>query len=181
MSPEGFEWMNTPPEQGSVEIGREPFSPQGPHSKWSGRPRWALLGCGALILLLGIGSMVFLLKAKDLFGWMMSELEAQVMESLPANITESEVQELSAAFAAAVAAVQEDRANVVALQDLQKMLRELLGNGPNRLSREEVQSLIEALDRVSGRDAGDDVDPPESVRVGVLQTDLSLSVPEPVQ
>ncbi|MGB5516727.1 MAG: hypothetical protein WBP36_19610, partial [Thermoanaerobaculia bacterium] len=84
-----------------------------------------------MILLLGIGSVVFLLKAKDLFGWMMSELETQVMESLPANITEPEVQELSAAFDAAVEAVREDRANVVALQDLQKMLREALGNGPN--------------------------------------------------
>jgi len=176
-----MESMHTPPEQGSVEISREPFSPEGPQSKWSGGPRWGLLGCGAMILLLGIGSVVFLLKAKDLFGWMMSELETQVMESLPANITEPEVQELSAAFDAAVEAVREDRANVVALQDLQKMLREALGNGPNRLSREEVQNLIGALDRVSGRTAGDDADRPESEHVGASQTDLPFSDPEPIQ
>lgn len=173
--------MNSPPEQGSAEISREPFSPEGPQSKWSGGPSWALLGCGALILLLGIGSVVFLLKAKDLFGWMMNELEAQVMESLPANITETQMQELSAAFDGAVEAVREDRANVVALQELQKMLRESLGNGPNRLSREEVQSLIEALDRVSGRKSGDDVDRPESEQVEATQTDQSLAVPSPIQ
>jgi Ca2+-binding EF-hand superfamily protein len=173
--------MNSPPEQGSAEISREPFSPGGPQSKWSGGPSWALLGCGALILLLGIGSVVFLLKAKDLFGWMMNELEAQVMESLPANITETQMQELSAAFDGAVEAVREDRANVVALQELQKMLRESLGNGPNRLSREEVQSLIEALDRVSGRKSGDDVDRPESEQVEATQTDQSLAVPSPIQ
>lgn len=173
--------MHTPPDQGSVEISKEPFSPEGPQSKWSGGSRWGLLGCGALILLLGIGSVVFLLKAKDLFGWMMGELEAQVMESLPANITEPEMEELAAAFDAAVEAVQEDRANVVALQELQKMLREALGNGPNRLSREEVQSLIGALDRVSGRSAGDDTERPDPERVGASQTDAPLPDPEPVQ
>ncbi len=61
------------------------------------------------------------------------------------------------------------------------MLREALGNGPNRLSREEVQNLIGALDRVSGRAAGDDADRPESEHVGASQTDLPLSAPEPIQ
>ncbi|NHZ73742.1 MAG: hypothetical protein GWP16_04660, partial [Nitrospirae bacterium] len=100
-----------------------------------------------MILLLGVGSVVFLVKAKDLFGWMMGELEAQVMESLPANISEAETLELSAAFDAVVEAVREDRASPLALQELQSMLRESLEGGPKRLSREEVQDLIEALDR----------------------------------
>lgn len=178
-SPEGKQSMLTPPDQGPVEIDREPFSPEGPQSKWFGGPRWALLGCGALILLLGIGSVVFLLKAKDLFGWMMNELEAQVMESLPANITEPEIEELTAAFDAVVEAVQEDRANVVELQELQRMLRESLGSGPKRFSREEVQSLIEALDRVSGRNGGEDADRPEPERVGATQSELPPSAPQP--
>jgi hypothetical protein len=143
--------MNDTPEQDSFELGSEPFSPQGPKSKWTSGSRRALIGCGALIVLLGVGSVVFLVKAKDLFGWMMGELEAQVEESLPANITDAERQELALAFDAVVEAVKEDRANPMALQDLQKMLRESLGSGPTRLSRAEVRSLIAALDRVSGR------------------------------
>jgi hypothetical protein len=143
--------MNDTPEQDSFELGSEPFSPQGPRSKWASGSRRTLIGCGALIVLLGVGSVVFLVKAKDLFGWMMGELEAQVEESLPANITDAERQELALAFDAVVEAVKEDRANPMALQDLQKMLRESLGSGPTRLSRAEVRSLIAALDRVSGR------------------------------
>ena len=173
--------MQLPPEQGPVEIEREPFSPHGPQSKWSGGSHRALLGCGVLILLLGVGSVVFLVKAKDLFGWMMGELEAQVMESLPANISEAETLELSAAFDAVVEAVREDRASPLALQELQSMLRESLEGGPKRLSREEVQDLIEALDRVSGRDSNDGVDQPELVGLGVSQEDPATPVPEPAQ
>lgn len=139
----------------------EPFSPQGPQPRGGSGTRWALIGCGALIVLLGIGSVVFLLKAKDLFGWMMGELEAEVMESLPANITDSEERELAAAFEAAVEAVRQDRVSPAALQDLQGILRDALQDGPNRLSREEVRSLIEALDRVSGRGAVGGNDPSE--------------------
>ncbi len=169
----------TPPEQSNVDIDREPFSPRGPQSKWTGNSRWALLGCGALIVLLGIGSVVFLLKAKDLFGWMMNELEAQVEESLPADITEPERQELAEAFDAVVDAVEEDRADVVALQDLQKMLREALGDGPKRFSRKEIQGLIEALDRVSGREPGDTADDPPPDPAGVSESVGQPAVPEP--
>ena len=143
-------------------MGSEPFSPEGPGSKWTSGSRRTLIGCGALIVLLGIGSIVFLIKAKDLFGWMMGELEAQVEESLPANITAEERLELSLAFDAVVEAVQEDRANPMALQELQKMLRESLGEGPTRLSREEVRSLIAALDRVSGRSPSSGFESPEA-------------------
>lgn len=163
------------PERGSVEVSREPFSPQGPRSKWTGNSRWALFGCGGLLLLLGVGSIVFLIKAKDLFGWMMGELEARIEQSLPANITETERQELSLAFAAVVEAVQEDRADAVALQELQKLLREALGDGPTRLSREEVRGLIAALDRVSGRTPSDGFDPPEHLPDLESPTDPSRS------
>jgi hypothetical protein len=135
----------------SAPFGREPFSPTGRRGKGPGGSRWALLGCGALIVLLGIGSVVFLLKAKDLFSWMMDELETEIMQSLPADMTEAEKSELSAAFDAAVQAVQEDRASAADLQGLQQLLREALRDGAGRLSREEVEELIEALDRVSGR------------------------------
>lgn len=168
-------------ERGSVEMSQEPFSPQGPRSKWTGNSRWALFGCGGLLLLLGVGSIVFLVKAKDLFGWMMGELEAQIEHSLPANITETERQELSSAFDAVVEAVQEDRANAVALQDLQKLLRESLGNGPTRLSREEVRSLIGALDRVSGRAPSDGFDAPEELPDGDSSAGPTRSILETVQ
>jgi hypothetical protein len=167
-------------DRGAVEVSQEPFSPKGPRSKWTGGSRWALFGCGGLVLLLGIASVVFLVKAKDLFGWMMGELETQIEQSLPANITESERQELSLAFDAVVDAVQEDRANAVALQDLQKLLRESLGNGPTRLSREEVRALIAALDRVSGRTPSDGFDPPGELPDGDSANDLSPSVLEAV-
>lgn len=129
--------------------------------------------------MLGIGSVVFLLKAKDLFGWMMNELEAQVEQSLPADITEPERQELAEAFDAVVHAVEEDRADVVALQDLQKMLREALGNGPKRFSRKEIQGLIEALDRVSGREPEASTEDPLSEPDGVSESERVPPVPQP--
>ncbi len=173
--------MQSQSDQGRVEMGGEPFSPQGPRPRWAGGSRRALIGCGALILLLGIGSMVFLLKAKDIFGWMMGELEAEIEESLPANITEQERTELSRAFDAAIETVQEDRVSPEGLRDLQGMFRDALGDEPKRLSREEVQELIEALDRVSGRSAGHGVDPPEAGLVEVPAVDASRLVTNPDQ
>ena len=145
----------------STPFDREPFSPTGRGAKATGGSRWALLGCGALILLMGIGSVVFLLKAKDLFSWMMDELETEIMQSLPADMTEAEKSELSAAFDAAVQAVQEDRASPEDLQRLQQLLREALRDDAGRLSREEVEELIEALDRVSGGASDGDSAPSE--------------------
>jgi hypothetical protein len=111
----------------------------------------------------------------------MGELEAEIEESLPANITEQERTELSRAFDAAIEAVQEDRVSPEGLRDLQGMFRDALGDEPKRLSREEVRELIEALDRVSGRSAGHGTDPPEASQVGAPAVDASRLATNPVQ
>lgn len=133
-----------------------PLSPQ-PFSPPSTRPavgcsRYALIGCGLLTLLLGIGAVVFLIKARDLFDWAMTNFEAQVIESLPEDVTEEERRRLSRAFAAASDAVQEGRADASALQQLQEELREMVLQEGRRLSREDLSRLITVLEQVAAED-----------------------------
>ncbi len=113
-----------------------------------------LVGCGALIVLLGLVSVVFVLKAKDLFGWAMTRFEVEIVAALPEDVTGEERQRLSQAFAAATEAVKSGRADSVALQRLQLLLAETARKREEGLSREDVLELIRSLEEVGGVDAG---------------------------
>jgi hypothetical protein len=127
----------------------QPFSPSSPQRPGAGCSRPALIGCGLLILLLGIGAVVFLLKAKDLFDWTMTQFEEQVLASLAEDVSDEERARLSKAFAAASEAVKESRADASALQQLQQELRELALQEGQELSRDDVSRLTTVLERVA--------------------------------
>lgn len=127
-----------------------PFQPTAPTSGGGGCGRYGIIGCGALILLLGIGAVVFLLKAGDLFAWAMSRFETEIVNVLPEDLGEEDRQRLHLAFERATEAVRSGEFDPLALQRLQSKLRDSILQEGGELSREDVMQLIETLEEVAG-------------------------------
>ncbi len=139
------------PDPSAVEIpdpfGSAPIHPSG--SQGCGKPM--LLGCATVLVLLGVAAIFFLFKAKDVLIWAFGHMEAGVMEKLPEDLSNEEVMRLERAFEAATQAAVSGRADTLALQELQT---ELMGLSTRieSLTREDVLSLIEVLERFGGID-----------------------------
>lgn len=152
------------PPQPAAPFGSAPTAPSG-----GGCSRAGLIGCGVIILLLGVAAVVFLLKAGDLFGWALSQFETEITRALPEETPEADRQRLSRAFADAAEAVRRGEFDPMALQRLQSILRESLLDKDQRLTREQVLELITVLEEVSG--TATDPEPksePEEAPVGAI-------------
>lgn len=144
----------------------QPFSDQ-PHDPPGGCGRPVLIGCGLVVVLLGLLLLGFLWKAPDLmpalFRWSLDQFEQQVSANLPPDLSEEERQRLADAFDAAASAVEDGSADAAGLQRLQGKLLETARAG--RLTREQVLDLTEALESVAGDRAPPPVrePPPDAV------------------
>ena len=160
-----------PPSQQSPEIpdpfGSAPIRPAG--SAGCGKPM--VVGCAVVMFLLGVAAIFFMFKAKDVLIWAFAQMEAGVMEKLPENVSNEEVERLERAFDAAIQAAVSGEADTLALQDLQGELMGLSARIES-LTREDVLSLIEVLERFGGVDG--DVPPEEA-----LPPPLPVEVEEP--
>lgn len=133
----------------SPDEATQPFQPEAPRGT-IGCSRIGLIGCGALVLLLGVAAMVFLMKAGDLFAWAMAKFEAEITKALPEDFSDAERRRLQEAFAGAAEAVRRGEADTLALQRLQERLRtSLLRESGQRLTRDEALELIEVLEAVA--------------------------------
>jgi hypothetical protein len=134
----------------SQPLPQQPFTPDAPAITPGGCGQPLLIGCGILIVLLGIAAAVFVVKAKDLFGWAMARFEEEVVQMLPDDLPAEERARLNAAFDAALEAWDAGEADPVALQRLQEQLWQTVSRDTGKLSREEVSKLTRALEEVAG-------------------------------
>jgi len=140
---------------------QQPFTPDAPATTPGGCGQPLLIGCGILIVLLGIAAAVFVIKAKDLFGWAMAQFEEEVVQMLPDDLTSEEAKRLDAAFDAALEAWDANQADPVALQRLQEELWDTVSRSTGKLSREDVAKLTRALEEVAGLES---LEEPEEIR-----------------
>ena len=123
-----------------------PFAPGGAKPA-SGCQKPLLIGCGALALLLGIGAIVFVLKAKDVLAYAMGRLQAEVISSLPVEISSEDRRRLEEGFAAAMARIRSGELDPASLQALQKELTAAAQSAAARqLTGAEIRRLQQALD-----------------------------------
>jgi len=114
-----------------------------------GRP--ALVGCGVLVVLLGIAGIVFVAKAKDILAYAMGELQKQVTAALPPEVTPDERARLGRGFDAAMARIAEGKVEPPALYALQRQLMKAAEKAPaGDLTHDDVLDLLSALERVGG-------------------------------
>lgn len=125
--------------------------------------RVALIGCGALLFLLGLAAIVFLLKADDFVGWVFRSIEDTVAERLPPDLPEEERARLEEAFAAAAAKIETGEADAQALRRLQAELSRIVRSADDRpLTHEEVAEITATLEAIAGT-AEDPNAPPTAV------------------
>lgn len=117
----------------------------------AGCSRPLLVGCGVLIVLLGLAGILFVVKAKDILAYAMGELQKQVTAALPADVTAEERARLERGFDAAMARIAGGQVEPPALYALQRQLMKAAEKAPKReLTRDDVLDLLSALERVGG-------------------------------
>jgi len=144
-------------------------------AKASGCGRPALIGCGILVVLLGIAGIVLIAKAKDLLGWTMRQLQAQVVAQLPDDVTADERARLDRGFKAALEKIGAGEVQPPALAALQRQLMNAAEKSQAKtLTRDDVLDLLSALERVGGLLPPDDEPldetPPEKAPAAVGST-----------
>ena len=133
----------------------KPFAPE-KVSGGGGCQKPLLVGCGLLSLLLGIAAVVFVIKAKDVLAYAMNQLRSEVVAHLPEDAGETERQRVETGFDAALARIRSGELDPVALQDLQKKLTSAASAAATRrLTREELDGLVAALDKFNQAGAAD--------------------------
>jgi len=119
----------------------EPAAPPG----GCGKP--LLIGCGLLAILLGIGAVVFVVKAKSLLAFALDKLQAEVVAKLPEDVTPAERERLDTAFTATLQRIRTGQIDPEALQRLQTRLVAAANSASqDKLSRDEVLELTKALE-----------------------------------
>ncbi len=127
-----------------------PFTGE-PRRAPSGRSRPLLIGCGIVIVLLGIAGIVLVAKAKDLLAWTMGQIESQVVAALPGDVTPAEKARVQRGFAAALDHIRDGKVDPPALYALRRQLtkaQEKASQG--KLTHDDVLDLLSALERVGG-------------------------------
>ena len=129
-----------------------PFNPGKPISPGGGSSgkRPLLIGCGALLVLLGIAAVVLVAKRAELVGWMFQKLEAQILAKLPEDVTPDERQRLDQAFDSAATAIGSGAADQSKADQLNSVLLDL-AQGGRQITREDVLKLTRALEEVAGK------------------------------
>ena len=129
----------------------EPFAPAPRPLKSPGCGRGALIGCGVIILLLGIGAVGLAMNVNRMLVWILQRLETQVETKLPADLTSEERTRFKSAFADLYRTIQEGKVDPIAVQSLQRELMALATDVDRGLSREQVLRLTEAVEKAAGR------------------------------
>lgn len=128
----------------------EPFAAAPVEPRAGGCSKPVLIGCGVAFLLLGIGALIFLMKARDLLVWSLDKTRAGVLSNLGEDVTPADRQRFDAAYAAATARIRDGKMDPTALQKLQGELMRAIENPREKVTREKFIGLIEALEKVGG-------------------------------
>ena len=127
-----------------------PFNPGQPRKAGGSGKRPLLIGCGAILVLLGIAAIVLMAKRAELVGWMFQKLEAQILAKLPPDVTKDERQRLDDAFDAAAEVMGSGTPDPAKAEQLNAVLLDLAQAG-RPITREDVLKLTRALEEVAGK------------------------------
>ncbi|HEX2644000.1 MAG TPA: hypothetical protein VHU81_13485 [Thermoanaerobaculia bacterium] len=130
-----------------------PFNPTAPGTRpGPGCSKPALIGCGIVLVLIGIGAILFVVKAPQIVAWMFNRLGTDILTRMPADATQEERARLRTAFDDAADAVQSGKADQTQLQNLQAKMLQIAGKPQGQtLTRDEVRELTEALEALAGK------------------------------
>lgn len=123
--------------------------PGAPDAKGSGCSRNLLIGCAVLLVLLGIGTVLFVLNASKVATWIYTRLEEQVVAQLPEDLSEQDRQRLAGAFDKVRGAIRDGTVNVGKLQQAQGKMTEMVQDS-EAVTAEDVRELAALLEAAAG-------------------------------
>jgi len=133
----------------------QPFgaAPTEPRVGGCGKP--ALIGCGIVFLLLGVGGITLVLNAKSLLAWFLAQAKPTILANAGPDVTADDRARFERAFEAALSRIREGKIDPVGLQAVQGQLSKAVEK-PG-VPRETFVALTEAFEKLGG------VQPPEPV------------------
>lgn len=146
---------------------QQPFAgePRELPSPRRGCSRMAVAGCAVALLLVGLGVLTLMLKARDVVSWSLGKVRTEIERTLPDSLPAAERERLGRAFDAVRERIEQKDLDAVAFQGLQVQLLHVAGLGRAPTAKE-VAELSAALERFAGlepRDTGlDDTGPDDT-------------------
>ncbi|HKH44016.1 MAG TPA: hypothetical protein VKM72_05060 [Thermoanaerobaculia bacterium] len=163
--------MTEPPQQPPYPP-PSPFNPPGVRPEVPGRPPGAtgcskplLIGCGALLLLLGIGLVVMISNAPKIVQWSFRTMEQDIMSRLGPDVTPEDRARLAAAFEDARRSMEKNQIDISKVQAFQGKIMDVAPAG-RKLSRKDIQELTQSLEGLAGKPPTPDPSPAERERGG---------------
>jgi hypothetical protein len=110
------------------------------------------VGCGILLLLLGIGAIVFVVRAPALFQWWLRIVEEKVTAVVPDDVTPEERAALHHAFAdMGQAFAHGGQPDARYLQRFQTELMAVISKPKGQVTRQEILELTRVLELTAGK------------------------------
>src|SRR5688500_14627840 len=134
----------------SPPVAPQPFAsaPIEPRAGGCGKP--VFVGCGVVLVLLGIAGVLFVVKAKDLLVWSLDKAKGGITAKLAPDVTAADRERFETAFAAAASNIKAGKMDPAALQRLQRRLMQAVDPQGGQVSREEFLDLTRAFEELGG-------------------------------
>ena len=158
-----------------------PFRPQpaAPAGGRGGCSKPVFIGCGVLLLLLGICAILFVVKAPALFQWWLRLVEEKVTAVVPPDVTPAERAALHQGFAdLGQAFAHGGQADTRYLQPFQTKLMEVVGKPKGQVPRQEILDLTRILELTAGKHPPEQAPPPPEPESGTNPTSPPTPVPK---
>ncbi len=139
--------------------GAQPFGVPGRPPGRSGCSKPLLIGCGALLLLLGVGLVVMIYNAPKIVQWSFRTMEQDIMGRLGPDVTPEDSARLAAAFEDARRAMEKNHIDISKVQAFQNKMFEV-APAARKLSRKDVQELTRLLEGMGGKKPPAEAPPP---------------------
>lgn len=130
-----------------------PFNPTGAPVRPPGRSGCSkplLIGCGALLLLLGIGLVLMIYNAPKIVQWSFEAMERDIMSRLSPEVTPEERTRLVTAFADARAAMSKNQVDISKVQTFQGKIMDV-APANKQLGPDDVRELTRSLEDLAGK------------------------------
>ena len=134
--------------------GVSPGVPERPPGR-SGCSKPLLIGCGALLVLLGIGLVVMIANIPKVLQWTFRTMEQDIMSRLGPDVTPEDRAHLAAAFEDARKALATKQGDLTKVQAFQGKMMDVAPAG-RKLSRKDVQELTRSLEDLAGKKPPDE-------------------------
>lgn len=110
------------------------------------------IGCGALLVLLLVGAVIFVFNAPKLFEWWLKVVEQKVMTVVPDDVTPDERAALQKGFADLSGVFRHGgQPDARYLQPFQSKLMQIVSRPKGQVTRQEILDLTRILEQTAGK------------------------------